>query len=174
MRIRVLPFFVVHSQGVIILKKLILVRHGVDEGGRDDHLTETGRRQITDIAKKLVQHVNGSSILMLASTALRAIDSAEILSKMLEISFEPQDLLWSGGGGKVYPDISDFEKLMEIVSNHPSSADVVVFVTHYEYVDEFPEWFGRKHLNASLRGRVIPRGTAFLIDCEQKQMTYVK
>ena len=156
------------------MKKLILVRHGTDEGGRNGHLTESGRKEIADLAEKLAPHINGASVLMLSSTALRALDSAEIFFKRLNIAFEPVGLLWSGGGGVVCGIGEDYKQTLELLNSHPVQADIVVLVTHYEYVQGFPTFFGDSVLGVVWPYHLIPKGTAWLIDCEGKQLTHVK
>ena len=155
------------------MKKLILVRHGTDEGGFNAHLSLTGKRQITDLAGKLAPHVDGNSVLMFSSTALRAQDGAKILSKAISVSFELCDTLWSGYDGKVLGCVPDFEQVMKLVSSHPNQADVVILITHYEYVEDFPQFFGKKYLGVDFPSKVIPKGTAWLVDCETKQVTHI-
>ncbi len=156
----------------LAVKKLILVRHGHYDYG-DGNLTNKGFVQITGLAKKLFDVLNGSSILMLSSTAPRAVQSAEIISKELGVPFESHDVLWSGSSGKVAGTMRDFKQVLEMIIGHEHQADAVILVTHYEYVEDFPRFFGTKVFGHSLKSYVIPVGTSWLIDCEEKTMVRV-
>ena len=111
---------------------------------------------------------------MLSSSARRAKESAEILSAKLNLTFELVDLLWSGPDDKVDGGDPDFRAVLDLISKHPNQAEVVVLITHFEYVENFPRFLGRNHLGGvCLPIREIPKGTAWLIDCEQKTMFHV-
>ncbi len=156
------------------MKKLVIFRHGHDHGTRES-LSPSGRERVRETAEKLSPHFDGSSLLILSSTALRAVETAEIIAERFCASFESHDVLWSGGGGKCRGSFEDFAKVLEIINGHEKQADVVVLVTHYEYVEAFPAFFGRKCLDAKLPVvDAIPKGTALLINCETKEMVHIK
>ena len=153
------------------MKKLVIVRHG--DYDYEDRLSELGKQQISDLSEKLAGYVNGDTLLIFSSPALRASESAKIIAGRLGIEFEEHNVLWSGEDGKVSGWKKDFEVLMGIITSHPQQANVVVLVTHYEYVEDFPFWFGKNHLQINLPCKVIPKGTAYVIDCEKKEISHV-
>jgi 2,3-bisphosphoglycerate-dependent phosphoglycerate mutase len=73
--------------------KILLIRHGETTGdvehryggAYDDHLTETGRNQLQDTARKLAGRVVD---VMYVSTLMRARESAEILNDVLHTRIE--------------------------------------------------------------------------------------
>lgn len=158
------------------MKKLVVVRHGdyEDEDNDDEKLSSLGEKQIAQLAEKLESHLNGFSVVILSSTALRARQSAEILVDKFGAAFEGLDLLWSGEGGKSFGTFMDFKKLLKMIEERKEQAEVYVLVTHYEYIEDFPMFFGKQRLGATLKSEVIPKGTAWLIDCEKKEMIHVR
>lgn len=154
------------------MKKLVVFRHGHDWC---DELDDDGRRHVTDTAEKLAEHLNGDTLLIVSSTALRAIQTAEIVAKRFKVGFDRHDMLWSGSSGKVIRLYKAFEQIFHYIKDHPDQPDVVILVTHYEYVQDFPEYFGKQFLNMPFpREEAIPKGTAWLIDCETKKMVHIK
>ncbi|MDP3882493.1 MAG: phosphoglycerate mutase family protein [Candidatus Staskawiczbacteria bacterium] len=158
------------------MKKLFIVRHGdyTDDGEYlNEPLSSLGKKQADSLADKLEGHVDKASVVILSSTSLRATQFAEIISARLDLPFESSDLLWSGTGGKVFGISDDFKKVLELLDKRPEDPDVVILVTHYEYVGGFTRFFGRVKLDVRLLGEVIPKGTAWLIDCEKKELSYI-
>ncbi|MBI4118720.1 MAG: histidine phosphatase family protein [Parcubacteria group bacterium] len=147
------------------MKQLIVVRHG-DYGHSE--LTDLGRTQIRALAEKLKPFTNGATVLVLTSPAVRARQSAEIISSTFGVGFEEHDILWS--------DESRTENLLgtlELVRSRKDGAEVIILVTHYEYVERFPEYIAREELGTELRSRVIGKGQAWVLDCLQKTLTHV-
>ena len=149
------------------MKKLILVRHGqYDNSG---HLTDNGREQIKMLTKKLMQYTEDDmSVLVLASPAQRTYESAEIISKLFDIESETQDDLLSDGLNspmnldRLYKRIKSIDK-----------ADVIILVTHFDYVADFPNYFSEMEWGIKLPSVEIGRGEAWIVDCEQKTLTLV-
>lgn len=148
------------------MKKLVLVRHG--SYGGDDHLSSDGRRQIEVLAEKLKTFVNGDSVVILTSIADRARESAEILSSFFGVEYEQHEILWSGNGH-----LEDFDGTLNLIRSNSSKGDILILVTHYEYVEYFPSYFAEKELDTKLRSRLIGKGEAWVVDCKEKTLTHV-
>lgn len=150
------------------MQRLIIVRHG--EYGGNDRLSEYGKEQITQLGEKLKATVNGGRVVILSSVAARAVDSAEILGKTFGVEFEQHDVLWSENRHR-----ENLPKALELVRSKKDDADILVLVTHLEYVERFPSYFGEEELgNPSFPHREISKGTAWDIDCNQKTITQVR
>lgn len=149
------------------MKKLILVRHG--EYGWNNQLTDYGRQQIASLSEQLKPHVNGASLLILSSVAPRASESAEILGSAFGVGTEEHDVLWSENQHR-----EDLPAALELVRSKKDVAEVVMLVTHLEYVCDFPNYFGQHELGVSFQYQEISKGTAWVIDCEQKTINHVK
>lgn len=118
-------------------KKLIIVRHGNYIGLQ---LTLDGREQIKSISKKLKVHTDGKNVCIISSTEERAEESAEIISKNLGIlSFERFEALVSAGGSFV-----DGQEDIVIgrVNHLLGHYDIVIMVTHLEFIEDFPKIWG--------------------------------
>lgn len=149
------------------MKQLIVVRHG--QYGHDDRLNDHGRVQISMLAEKLKPLMNGATVLILTSITDRARESAEILGSSFGVGFEEHEILWSD---KLHP--KDLPGTLELVRSRKDEADVLVLVTHYEYVEEFPAYFAREELGISLDSWLIEKGEAWVLDCLQKTLTHVR
>lgn len=144
------------------MKYLALVRDA--DSGVDGRLTTSGHEQMYRLSRQLKEHVGALSVRILSSSAPRAKDAATILSQAFEVdSFEAEELWWSHScepGSLPYA-------LARIRECAPS-ADVLVVVTHREYVDHLPERFGREELGVDLPPVNANKGEAVVIDCEQR------
>lgn len=149
------------------MKQLIVVRHG--QYGHDDRLNDRGRTQIGALADKLKSLMNGATVMILTSTVDRARESAEILSSAFGVGFEEHEILWSENS---HPE--DLPGTLELVRSRKDNADVLVLVTHYEYVKEFPSYFAREELGTSMHSGLIEKGEAWVLDCLQKTLTHVR
>jgi phosphohistidine phosphatase SixA len=152
---------------------LILVRHGPYKSGGtylNEDLSEIGRLQIVDLATKLSDHVSGKRVTIVHSPSLRTTQTAEILSRQFRAPMEPHGFLWSGMGGEG----QDFAKAHALIRTLMTSNDVVIVVTHYEYVEGFPSYFGFEELGVSnFPTHVIDKGHAWVIDCDAKTCVVV-
>lgn len=148
------------------MKKLIVVRHG--DYGFDNHLNEKGEGQMKRISEKLREHIKGLSVYILSSSADRARESTEALSRELDIGFEFNELLWSDeehGWSN--------EALLDLIRTK-TRVDVIVLVTHYEYANDFPRYFAMFQLkveDASPFCKRVEKGEAVVIDCEALTLT---
>lgn len=149
------------------MKKLILIRHGDYSG---DKLNEVGRKQIIDLTNVLKEeYLNDESILLMTSTALRASDSAKVVSEILKIDYKEYKTLWSDKNHK-----ENHEALLELIKSKQNEAETIILVTHYEYVEEFPAYFASKELDIEWSDKLIGKGEAWVIDCQAKTREHVQ
>lgn len=144
--------------------KLVLVRHG-DRIYGEDVLSGFGRCQMESLAAELAKRFTGQRIALLSSSAHRALISAEIIGKALEVTPVAYDLLWSESSRPQ----KEYEAL-ELIQRHQDSCDVVVVVTHLEYCSALPMVMGWDW-NVELRDRQnrdLKNGHALVIDFDQK------
>lgn len=152
------------------MKKLIIVRHG--HYGHDFCLSHFGKRQIEALAKELHVHIGDKKrALILSSTAPRAHGSTEVLSEKLKINHELHDVLWSEAGRQ-----EDLPKTLELVRKQKGRVDFLILVTHLEYLEYFPDYFGKHELGLKTRimhGHLPKVGQALIIDCHGKKVSLV-
>ncbi|MDD5357371.1 MAG: histidine phosphatase family protein [Candidatus Pacebacteria bacterium] len=154
------------------MKILAVVRHGEYEKRDGDYrLSDYGKRQIAALAGQIKTSLvnGGGKPRMLSSTAPRALDSARVMSEVLGVPFEEHPVLWSGGGGGGYPDC---KAVMELIKQD-ESPDVVILVTHLEYIERFPGHFATS-IGAKFDGDEIPKGHAWIIDVEKKSIDHLR
>jgi phosphohistidine phosphatase SixA len=146
------------------LQRLIIVRHGYYDG--NDQLSKDGKQQITSLSRKLEPYIQGKT-LMFSSTEDRAWQSADILSAAFNIPYEKCRFL-------VWGDESEFQKAaLELIRARAQEAEVIIFVTHLEYTDDFPPIFTREFFGSELRNPEVEKGEALVIDCITKQWEIV-
>lgn len=129
-----------------VLKHLFMIRNamaGIDGGAPGYH----GQMQARLLAGSIEYFARVSSLgrmIMVSSTAPRAIGTAEVLAKELGINeFERIPYLWSGldAPRDSYQHDCDRRKLMKIVDERRGKAEGLIVVTHYEVVMEFHPYF---------------------------------
>lgn len=143
------------------MRYLVLVRDA--DYGIDGRLTTSGREQMYRLARQIRGCVGARSVRMLSSSAPRAKDAALILADAFDTDFELEDLWWSHScepGSLPYA-------LARIRECAPST-EVLIVVTHREYVDHLPEYFGREELGTPLPPVSVSKGEAIVIDCENR------
>ncbi|MCX6812263.1 MAG: histidine phosphatase family protein [Candidatus Berkelbacteria bacterium] len=154
------------------MKKLVIVRHGdycYSDG--ENVLSHAGEDQIRELIEKLVAEnviINsGGELVILSSTARRAVDSAKIIAEALGVRCNFNEILWSESFR-----IENLPGALELV-RQLESADTVIMVTHYKYTKYFPQYFGQEYLGVnSFPMSVAGKGRAWVIDCETKTCEY--
>lgn len=148
------------------LRKLVLVRHGTyDKTGGLDLF---GEGQMKVIAEKLRLIVDGQSFLILSSTAKRTTESAEIITTILKKDFEEHKVLWSEGKKSSHPE--DIPAVLALLKEREKDADIIILVTHLEYVEGLPWDFGKSFLGIGLHKLLVKRGEGIVINCETKNL----
>ncbi|MES2215889.1 MAG: phosphoglycerate mutase family protein [Patescibacteria group bacterium] len=146
------------------LEYVTFARHGeCDDGG---NLNDWGVSQIEDLGRQLEPLLHGGTVRIISSTAPRATQSAEILSRVFAAPVESYRFLWSGPSSPFWSEY-DLKAAADLVCQ--STASRVIMITHKEYVLELPHWFGENMLG---EGRYpsadLPHGGAVVIDCKKR------
>ena len=143
------------------MERLVLIRHG-SYADEDERINDDGRKQMTLLAERL-RELNGSSVLLLSSTAPRALDSAEVLSGLLEIPIEEHAILWSDIDHPM-----NFKKTLDLIRESGGRAQTLLVVTHLDYAKYFPGYFAQEEWAISIRSFDVWKGQAVILDCIQK------
>lgn len=148
------------------LRKLITARHGNYDSNLN--LNQRGVNDITRLAEGLRPHLMGN-VKLLSSTAPRAIQSAEVLGKIIGVKPEGHEVLWSDGS---HP--TDLPGVLKLVRESAELCDTLILMTHLEHGEAFPWYFGREELGVNIQSQEIQKGEAWVLDIETRQLTHVK
>src|SRR5882724_8744327 len=109
------------------MKKLIIVRHGAYDSATGD-LTTWGGKAIESLAKEIQLICSESEARLLSSAAPRSIQSASIISNLLNVPVESYPILWSQPNGD-HP--CKIDEVLEVI-DRVSDKDVLIIITHLE------------------------------------------
>lgn len=144
------------------MERLILFRHGRYNGSLE--LSDEGRQQMEVLAEKIRPELSGGKrALILSSTAPRARQSAEVVGGILELAIELHEVLWSDNDH-----VEDFDATLALIQDRQEEADVLILVSHLEYVEDFPRFFGRKVLDVPVQSMDPGYAEGCIIDCASK------
>ncbi len=146
------------------MKRLIIARHGHDIGGR---LSTDGEGQISRLCDRLELDVNGS-MLVLSSVTDRARESAEAIAKRFSGEIELHKVLWSENNHPM-----DLDGALAVIRERENRADVILVVTHYEYVVDLPAHYGMQVLGSTFPRKLLDKGQAWVIDVAEKSIKVV-
>jgi len=142
-----------------MVKKLIILRHG---NYNSSGLTGDGMRQIRSVSPKIAEEIgNSQDACIISSTAIRAKQSADILSKILGIPYVENGKLHTEGGDL---ELDQSEEMLRIIDSCPNA--YLIFVSHHEAAKYFPAILGKKKLQCFFSVFSIEKGEAKVIDCE--------
>lgn len=124
-------------------KQIFLVRHAAyDGGGPDPVLSQQGKQESLALAQKIKQVLGIGDITIWSSPANRARETAEIIKQEMQLAdMQIKDLLWSDNRHQ-----HDFNWLKAEI--YSFSGDILIIVSHLEYVREFPAMMGFRMNNA--------------------------
>jgi phosphohistidine phosphatase SixA len=143
------------------LQKLIVVRHGYYSG---ENLTSDGRRRVAGLAEVLASQLNGHTVALLSSTAIRARETSEILVASLGgIPFDEHRCFHSGGN---YLEADQVTEALRLVDEKGMTHEVVILSTHMEFIDRFPTIWGRRRGFSINEQRDTPKGSARMINVQ--------
>lgn len=144
------------------MKKLIIVRHGHDI---DDRISATGRAQILRLSQALSPLVEiDGKVLVLTSIAPRGIDTANLIAEQFSLPVEPHEVFWSENSHR-----EDFNAALALIDKRADDVEILIVVTHYEYVKDFPKFYGDKRFGKhSIPSKLIEKGQAWIIDLVEK------
>ncbi len=145
--------------------KLLIVRHGAynEDNMHDMHLSDAGKTQLNGLSKKIVAMVGDKKAAILSSTAHCAHESAAIIAERIGCDFEKHEILWSE---RDHPD--NFPGTLDLIRPYLDDTDVLIMVTHYEYVEDFPRYFAKEQLQADIYSHLISKGMMWVLDWSEK------
>lgn len=149
------------------MKKLVVIRHG--EYDVRYNLNDEGRSQMQNLSAYLVENFKGMKMVILSSSAPRALQSAEVIGEVLELPVEKHKVLWSGGDGYSQNNATVLNLVKE-----KDEFDVVMLVTHLEYCEEFPGYFIENALGGEYKPAGSSKGGARILDCETQEMEIIR
>lgn len=141
--------------------KLILVRHG--DYDQDLQLSNFGRNQMSQLAERLRRDIDGVNTRLMSSPADRAIESAKVIGEALNLEVEEHEILWSDN---THPE--DVEGVLQLISSHEDGTEVLILVTHFEYLLMLPFAYGMKIFSPS-----VEKGEALIIDRDQERVVHL-
>ena len=142
------------------MKKLLIVRHGSYDN--DLRLSDNGKREIRKLAEYIKTNSDGYSVLILSSSALRASDSAKVMSDILGVGFEKIEEFCND---EHHPRNSS--EACEIINTRRNDADVVIIVTHLEFTLFITNSF-LKNLGIRALCKAVGKGEAWQINIEER------
>jgi phosphohistidine phosphatase SixA len=145
------------------MRYLVIARHGQND---NELLTIKGVDQVQRLGKALSLLTNGGRVLILHSPALRATQSAQILSQTLDSAACEKDYILSSYA----PSPGTLTSLLNWVRGMRDETDILVLVTHLELCAEFPPCYAKEELGIALRDSILSYGQAIVIDCQKKRI----
>ena len=151
------------------MKQLVIIRDGAQNSRH--RLSAVGVEQIKHVAKQLAPHLKGPRVHVCASKALRAMDSAYVLSAALDgWPGTPRFFqnLWSDAQHQ-----QDNENALSLIFEGFQGIDTLLVVTHLAYTRDLPTLFAKRALGKEVPRVPLKKGHARLIDCETKEVIYL-
>jgi phosphohistidine phosphatase SixA len=117
------------------LNKFAVIRHA-DYSFATGRITPDGIQQMRDLLQPLWSYIGRDpDVIIVSSSAPRAKDSAQIISKELEIPYFVFDELWSDSRH-----VQLNQPALDVISNiaREKKCRVVIIITHKEYAHDLP------------------------------------
>lgn len=156
------------------MQKVILIRHG--DRGEDYHLNRDGILQAKLIAKNLANLVKGETTIV-SSSALRAIETSDIISKALSLAldYEKSDYLWSANDSPRSGYLRSGRNVYELANFVEARAtkDNLIVVSHLESVNDLAAHYLSRYLDKDKPFRNIGHGEGILINFPLKSFQYL-
>lgn len=146
--------------------KVVLMRHGAY--GPDDRLSDTGKSQIIRKMPLLSEIISNRTegVTLLTSSAPRATDSMEVIAEGLKLPYNVEEKLWSD-----YQHAHDFPWLIQTIeAEREKGTEVLLCVTHLEYVNYFPNRYAH-HFEITPTGGECGYAEGVILNLEEKAMT---
>ncbi len=134
--------------------QIFIVRHAKQKLEKENPpLSEIGIEQANSLAKDIFSKIRSENVTIWTSSAKRAFETAEIIRKTLFASqLIIEDKLWADNNHSY-----DFDWLKAKIQAF--RGDVLIIVTHMEYVQEFPfEKLGMPENNAQYAEGILIEG----------------
>lgn len=150
------------------MKKLVIVRHGEDD--YVGKLSDNGREQMALLAKALASFINKDDrVFVVTSGEERSDSSGEILVQNLNKGVVEQTVRNEADGALAPPTHFGVESVTEL----GKGVDVLIVVAHHDTCSYLPDEYMKKF---GWRGsaRMIYNGAAYVVDFEEKRLTWVE
>ena len=151
------------------MKFLIVARHA--DYDKNNDVSPLGLEQMEKMIEALAAFVNGKKVLLLSSNAPRAYKCAKMISEKFKISFEEHKELWAKDRLEV-----DVDRLFELLQSKKGDFEIIILMTHLEYVEEFPAHFAHNVLSMDMSSEWPPiplKGEACVVDCLNKSFQII-
>ncbi len=156
------------------MNHLFIIRHA--SYGPGPRINPQGVHQLKILGKEIQEIVKNDSVLILASTAPRALDSANTLAPFFKNKIiEPIEYLWSGpdSPNNMLPNHPHPKNLWNIIEERKNKADALLMVSHMEVCDLFPSYFFEKEFARKESIESLPRGKAVWFDLQKQAFAYL-
>ena len=152
------------------MKHLFIARHG--NYGHNNRLDRYGREQMNLLGNSIRAILDGDSVYIVSSTALRALDGAYLLKAQLASPHPVEQVpyLWSDGDAPRdgFYWCPNLEKLMSLVDKWRHRADGLIVVCHFAVAEEFTRYFLEKEFGQRTHMGGLAKGTAVHLNLEQR------
>jgi broad specificity phosphatase PhoE len=149
------------------MKKLVVARVG-EYLTPTETLTDNGLRTFRALSEKLRDHVAGFGVLLMTSDAPRALACAQIIGSELGVGFEARREFFSDASNP-----PDLQRAHELIVEREKDVDVVVVVTHYDFIGQFPAHFANKK-GFTARSWSVEKASALVLDLESHELIHVR
>lgn len=159
------------------MEQLFIIRHG--DYNKVGGLTILGKSQINQVATQIKKYCDGKRVVILTSTAPRALESTKIIAEINQIEkIIRNQFLWSGDDAdpiNSYYYNQNPSKIMDILdSDNLMENDIVIIVSHYEVVNQLPSFFFKVMLGQTQFCPNLKEGECLQIDIANKSFKLLK
>lgn len=149
------------------MKKIIFVRYGEKENGQ---LSQKGIETMTLTAEKLKPIIQNQNTHIICADIDRAISSAEIISKHLNILFVKNfSELYASDEKNIFPNI---EIATEIINLEGKKCDILIAVISREYIETLPNYILKTLGSKEIVETHLNRGEALILDYDMKGILF--
>ncbi len=149
------------------MNMLILVRHGSYDYNTK-RLDKIGEKQMYGLANNIKKIIVGKTVVLVSSSASMAVDSAEIISQMLNLSYEKDGKFLSDSQFQENLPLA-YKKIQELGKEH----EVVIVVTHHEYCKYLPQFILLKKFKRYTCYTVTECGRAVILSFNRKSIEFL-
>lgn len=165
------------------MEYLFITRHG-DFDSQTGNLTTLGKSQIASIAMQIQKYCIDKTVVILTSTAPRALESTKIIAERILIrNIVQEQWLWSGNDAPSFTYYHNQKpaSIIEVIEDKKTyqnidilENDVVILVSHYEVVNQFPSYFFMVRLGQTQSCPKLEKGECIQIDTVNKSFKVLK
>ncbi len=149
------------------MNKLVFVRYGEHENG---DLNESGKEAMILIGEKLKSVVEGRNTSIICAEILRAVESAEIIAKNLNLSLVRHFTeLYASEDVPV-----NLEKALEVINSEGKECDLLIAVVSREYIETLPNYILQSLGVQNTVETHLKRGEILILDYNKKDIIYLR